>query len=390
MQGRSNSTAEEFQVMQKAINACSTLRQRIQRIGRDDNDWLISRSSLVEGAMQSQDPPAGPHIVAQQGSQTTQCPFSTMTSTQTAGSSPWQDAMPTPPYTHEAQSSLSSIQPHLTLVAQPSQSHLHRRSSLPNSVSQCPIRLLPSHSPEEIAQYFEIHKHEIPRSHEICVKRYQSNEESIRRLNAKYGDMVNMIEGLGRKHEGLLPPSTQPEDIKEAETEQQQQAETIKREKEFEEWRQGLNTKFEELDRVKTKAIQDVEAKEEQRESHFDRPLPDVRVGESPSRPWGIRVPEPVTSSNVANVEAPLGEAQPEPAEEVANQLDGKNGNEAIDSEHNIQAPGTSRETASPRQIVFNGPVIIGYSAEQAAKFLRDLDAHHVMEPCRSPEWTLR
>ena len=30
---------------------------------------------------------------------------------------------------------------------------------------------------------------------------------------------------------------------------------------------------------------------EEERVSHFDRPMKDVRVGESPSRPWGIQVP---------------------------------------------------------------------------------------------------
>ena len=60
------------------------------------------------------------------------------------------------------------------------------------STVKCPIRFLDDHSPEEVAKYFENHKHEIPRSHEVCVKRYQTNEESIRQLDAKYGNLVNM------------------------------------------------------------------------------------------------------------------------------------------------------------------------------------------------------
>ena len=43
-------------------------------------------------------------------------------------------------------------------------------------IGVCPIRFLDQHSPEEVATYFERHKHELPRSHEVCVKRYQSND----------------------------------------------------------------------------------------------------------------------------------------------------------------------------------------------------------------------
>jgi len=56
------------------------------------------------------------------------------------------------------------------------------------------------HSPEEIAKYFENHKHEIPRSHAICVNRFQRNGESMRQIDEKYGNLVNMIQGLGQKH----------------------------------------------------------------------------------------------------------------------------------------------------------------------------------------------
>ena len=57
-------------------------------------------------------------------------------------------------------------------------------------VGVCPIRFLDQHSPEEVATYFEKHKHELPRSHEVCVRRYQKNEEQIRKLDAKYGSPV--------------------------------------------------------------------------------------------------------------------------------------------------------------------------------------------------------
>ncbi|EPS30897.1 hypothetical protein PDE_05850 [Penicillium oxalicum 114-2] len=143
-------------------------------------------------------------------------------------------------------------------------------------VSRCPIRYLDKHSPEEIAEYVERHKHEIPRSHAICVKRYQRDPQNMRQLDAKYGGLINMIRGLSAKHQAFLPeretngegevdehsgPSSSPERV--------------------EKW-------AEEVDPVTpmppTQPADD-------RESRFDRPLREVRVGESPSRPWGIPIP---------------------------------------------------------------------------------------------------
>ncbi|KAJ5605102.1 hypothetical protein N7510_010256 [Penicillium lagena] len=72
-------------------------------------------------------------------------------------------------------------------------------------VSRCPIRFLDQHSPEEIAEYVEQHKHEIPRSHAICVKRYQRDPQNMRQLDAKYGGLINMINGLSVKHQAFLP-----------------------------------------------------------------------------------------------------------------------------------------------------------------------------------------
>lgn len=44
-------------------------------------------------------------------------------------------------------------------------------------------------------------------------------------------------------------------------------------------------------DEVGAALVEEEEEEEEDRQSRFDRPLKDVRVGESPSRPWGITVP---------------------------------------------------------------------------------------------------
>ena len=147
----------------------------------------------------------------------------------------------------------------------------------------CPIRFLKQHSPEEVAAYFEEHKHELPRSHEICVKRFGTDEESIRTLDAKYGSLVNMIQGLGKKHEPMLPQEPHPELI--AETEQDQVSK-----KKIRNWAADVDDPNE-ADAVQDSELKVEDEQEDSRESRFDRPLRDVRLGESPSRPWGVHVP---------------------------------------------------------------------------------------------------
>ncbi|POS86773.1 hypothetical protein EPUL_001536 [Erysiphe pulchra] len=140
--------------------------------------------------------------------------------------------------------------------------------------TKCPIRFLGQHSPEEVARYFEIHKHEIPRSHEICLKRQQKNEDHIRKLDARYGNLVSIIEALGHKHQPLLPDNEKKLDTKGV-----------------------LNERLESW--VKNVSCDDNNQENEQRNPDdkndqvqiSDRPLKEVRVGESPSRPWGISVP---------------------------------------------------------------------------------------------------
>lgn len=149
------------------------------------------------------------------------------------------------------------------------------------SASKCPIRFMDQHSPEEIAAYFKNHKHEIPRSHEICVKRYQSNAQSIRQLDAKYGDLVSMIQGLGMKHRPLLPAD---DDMEIPATEQNLLERVEKWSDEIRQTPEGSKAET-------------PEAPVNERENLFDRPLKEVRLGESPSRPWGISVPAAINPS---------------------------------------------------------------------------------------------
>ena len=144
--------------------------------------------------------------------------------------------------------------------------------------NKCPIRFLDQHSPEEVARYFETHKHEIPRSHEVCVKRYTRNEEGARKLDAKYGSMVSMLQQLGQKHQPMLPVQ---DEIEEYEVDKRSNGRV-------ESWAKAVSE--EGVDPAEATTNVPTEP-EEEREGRYDRPLNEVRVGESPSRPWGISVP---------------------------------------------------------------------------------------------------
>lgn len=107
----------------------------------------------------------------------------------------------------------------------------------------------------------------------------------------------------------------------------------------------------------------------------FERPLRDIRVGESPSRPWGISVPvgksparSATPSEHVVQSTKPLSIAQnPEPILNPHPSIGEKNYDEPK-QEH--------RHSNIQPQIVFNGPVFFGYSAEQAALFLQNLSTN--------------
>ncbi|PKS12032.1 hypothetical protein jhhlp_001328 [Lomentospora prolificans] len=160
-----------------------------------------------------------------------------------------------------------------------------------SAANKCPIRFLDKHSPEEIAHYVKTHGHELPRSHAVCVERYQRNEDQIRKLDAKYGNMVSMIEGLSQLHKPMLPVSEEhePDEVDRDVSNQR-----------VENWAQDVSANAAEFSAPPALSSRnegsetqhgDVIAEDHERESHFDRPLKEVRVGESPSRPWGISVP---------------------------------------------------------------------------------------------------
>lgn len=162
----------------------------------------------------------------------------------------------------------------------------HTSAPTTNGAAQCPIRFMDKHSPEEIARYVETHKHELPRSHEVCLRRNQKNEEQIRKLDAKYGNLVSMIEDLSHLHAPMLP---------EAELHQEPQVDR-EPDRRVSDWAQNVSGTVTEGVTADEDAGHDETTLGDpdlDRTGHFDRPLKEVRVGESPSRPWGISVPFP-------------------------------------------------------------------------------------------------
>ena len=145
--------------------------------------------------------------------------------------------------------------------------------------AKCPIRFLDQHSPEEIAHYVEKHKHQIPRSHEVCVRRYQKNEDQIRKLDAKYGNLVSMIQDLSQLHKPMLPAGGE-EAHRDGDGASNERVET---------WANQVTTDGGDPEAIEADETADED--DQDREGHFARPLKEVRLGESPSRPWGISVP---------------------------------------------------------------------------------------------------
>ena len=247
-------------------------------------------------------------------------------------------------------------------------------ASVEGSAPLCPIRFLDQHSPEEVAKYFEKHKHELPRSHELCVKRYQSNEESIRKLDAKYGSLVNMIQGLGIKHQPILQDKVFDEGPS-----------TDKIGK----WARTVSENTGQVNNVSGEDVNDVE----DRESRFDRPLKEIRLGESPSRPWGVQVPAeyqkasgvtsvrsdqtaspidmelPKTVPKGSETKCPFGHmrtSNPPPSVEMPREPRPKIVQPSVENDG-----GEMRNANNSAQMVFTGPVFIGYPMDQALNFLQ-------------------
>lgn len=266
-----------------------------------------------------------------------------------------------------------------------SESHPSPPPSVTGSAAKCPIRFLDQHSPEEVARYFESHKHEIPRSHEACVKRYQRNEEDIRKLDAKYGSLVSMISGLGQKHQPMLQVRDDdfidPGDRKSNER--------------VENWANAVSADgIDENDA----AAPDIEHNED-REGRFDRQLKEVRVGESPSRPWGISVPfvdqsdareevRKVQELGARSLDPPTSRQPPETAKKCPfdhgqrqtngelPQMEAKPVKDSRPQPTFIQQPDFNKMTGgSGAQMIFTGPVFIGYPIDQAISLMQQWQA---------------
>jgi hypothetical protein len=253
--------------------------------------------------------------------------------------------------------------------------------------NNCPIRYLDQHSPEEVAKYFENHKHEIPRSHAVCISRYQQNDAKIRQLDAKYGNLQSMIQSLGIQHQQYLP-------TKDAE-------EVVRREPAppatgtVEKWAENVSRRSGD---AATQPVQSQQnglgnRKQEEETQQFERPLREIRLGESPSRPWGISVPlaqqtaasaiasdkaiEPLSLDKPDKVGTPAVEKQKKEQEPVA-QCPFDHGTKKGDGSSAAPKEGGTnvsedrmREASSRPQMIFNGPVFFGYNLEQATALVQ-------------------
>ncbi|KAJ4295342.1 hypothetical protein N0V90_007353 [Kalmusia sp. IMI 367209] len=180
-------------------------------------------------------------------------------------------------------------------------------ASVEGSAAVCPIRFLDQHDPEDVAKYFEKHKHELPRSHEVCINRFQSNTESIQQLDRKYGDLVSMIQGLGEKHQAWLPE--EPDDVDEAPVAPEDEAKTdVKVEK----WATAVTASLQNSVPGEDEVDVPEPTPDEARTPHFDRPLKEIRVGESPSRPWGIHIPAKYTDAESSSSVGSAATASPQ------------------------------------------------------------------------------
>ncbi|KAF1950975.1 hypothetical protein CC80DRAFT_509333 [Byssothecium circinans] len=287
-------------------------------------------------------------------------------------------------------------------------------ASIEGSGAVCPIRFLDQHAPEDVAKYFEKHKHELPRSHEVCIGRFQSNTESIQQLDRKYGNLVSMIQGLGEKHQAWLPE--EPEEVDDV------PEDASKTDVKVEKWATAVTSSLH--DSTPPEQETPKTAADEARTTHFDRPLKEIRVGESPSRPWGIQIPAKYTnadsSSSVGSaptaspplpldMSRPIGETQKSGKCPFGDLV--KNGGSkvkeqdaavGVGAEANTEpavstleqpvqpGPETERQATEPAaqkheqkswepeaprivpQMIFNGPVFLGYPPDQLAILLQN------------------
>lgn len=358
-------------------------------LNNQTSDTPLSRYIVEPESVQRYSPPIAVDFTTPGAQGALDCPFQPIRSMPHSQINARIDPLPTPP----------ELKEHLIQDPIAAEFNVIDVSSPPPSVTasfKCPIRFLDQHSPEEVAKYVENHKHEIPRSHEVCVRRYQKSQQSIRQLDAKYGNLVSMIQGLGMKHQSLLP------------TEEETQAAALEREsmEKVEKWAEHCSDTHE--PETTSKVMRDDES--DARTGHFERPLEEIRVGESPSRPWGIHVPyteglalssgpdqnekRVLTETDVfpprkfvhsepsetKPAQCPFGHGRgrPMPQSQASN---GPHESSVVEpvthhteptnqSNDAKNVPSTLHAPDQPR-MMFTGPVFIGYSPEHASQILQ-------------------
>jgi len=158
----------------------------------------------------------------------------------------------------------------------------------------CPIRFMSQHTPEDIANYVQAHKAEMPTSHGICVQRFQNNETNFKELDARYDSLVGMIQDLGQKHQAVLAEAKVASDV--IEEDEEPDDEDHPSDEKVKAWATSVTTGKPDANEIEVavgidRDISRSEGDDGERLSHFDRPLREIRVGESPSRPWGVPIP---------------------------------------------------------------------------------------------------
>jgi hypothetical protein len=261
--------------------------------------------------------------------------------------------------------------------------------------NKCPIRYLDQHSPEEVTKYFENHKHEIPRSHAICISRYQQNDAKIRQLDAKYGNLQNMIQSLGVKHQQFLPAKEVVKDGEEFARRGSSPPAAVAVEK----WAENVSRRSDDAAappiQPRANGVENRQRQQEERTQHFERPLREIRLGESPSRPWGISVPlaqetaasaipsdkgiEPLSLNKTEQDSTAAAEGQRKEEKPTGRCPFGhSSGKQELRNGASHEKATTVKEDRvnEPHphpypQMTFNGPVFFGYSPEQATALMQ-------------------
>ncbi|KAL8739705.1 MAG: hypothetical protein Q9184_008573 [Pyrenodesmia sp. 2 TL-2023] len=168
-----------------------------------------------------------------------------------------------------------------------------------------------------------------------------------------------MIQGLGQKHQPLLHTRVEGENVSQGRNSQEN----------VEVWAHKVDGDGE----ASINGQDDVNGNDGvadditdgQRDGRFDRPLKEIRVGESPSRPWGISVPQaaPIRSSAVSAEAKPDLDASHEPG--LSTPL-------SAPVEEKRTRSHARRDDSSDRRpkMLFTGPVFVGYAPDQITDIL--------------------